>query len=74
MVCTNRAMNVYSQMKEAQSFYADPLNKAKGLKYQFQYEGTTNRKLTYMLYNTLIRKDEDVNQYVYEYSLKGTKK
>ena len=74
MVCTKRARNVYDQMLKAQAFYADPLNKAKGLKYQYQYEGTTNRKITYMLYNTLIRKDEDVNQYVYEYSLKGTKK
>ena len=63
-------------MHKAQAFYGDPLNKAKGLKYQYQYqyEGTTNRKLTYMLYNTLIRKDEDVNQFVYEYSLKGAKK
>lgn len=74
IVCTKRARNVYDQMHKAQAFYGDPLNKAKGLKYQYQYEGTTNRKLTYMLYNTLIRKDEDVNQYVYEYSLKGAKK
>ena len=73
-VCVNRSGKVLAQMQEAQSFNEDPLNKAKGLKYQFQYEGTTNRKLTYMLYNTLIRKDEDVNQYVYEYSLKGVKK
>lgn len=73
-VCVNRSGKVFAQMQEAQSFNEDPLNKAKGLKYQFQYEGTTNRKLTYMLYNTLIRKDEDVNQYVYEYSLKGVKK
>lgn len=74
IVCTKRARNVYDQMHKAQAFYGDPLNKAKGLKYQYQYEGTTNRKLTYMLYNTLIRKDEDVNQFVYEYSLKGAKK
>lgn len=74
IVCTKRARNVYDQMHKAQAFYGDPLNKAKGLKYQYQYEGTTNRKLTYMLYNTLIRKDDDVNQFVYEYSLKGAKK
>ena len=74
IVCTKRARNVYDQMHKAQAFYGDPLNKAKGLKYQYQYEGTTNRKLTYILYNTLIRKDEDVNQFVYEYSLKGAKK
>ena len=74
IVCTKRARNVYDQMHKAQAFYGDPLNKAKGLKYQYQYEGTTNSKLTYMLYNTLIRKDEDVNQFVYEYSLKGAKK
>ena len=73
-VCVNRSGKVLAQMQEAQSFNEGPLNKAKGLKYQFQYEGTTNRKLTYMLYNTLIRKDKDVNQYVYEYSLKGVKK
>ena len=64
----------FAQLQEAQSFNEDPLNKAKGLKYQFQYEGTLNRRLAYKLYDTLIRKDEDVSQYVYEYSLKGAKK
>ena len=73
-VCVNRSGKVFAQMQEAQSFNEDPLNKAKGLKYQFQYEGTLNRRLAYKLYDTLIRKDEDVSQYVYEYSLKGAKK
>ena len=73
-VCVNRSGKVFAQLQEAQSFNEDPLNKAKGLKYQFQYEGTLNRRLAYKLYDTLIRKDEDVSQYVYEYSLKGAKK
>ena len=73
-VCVNRSGKVFAQMQEAQSFNEDPLNKAKGLKYQFQYEGTLNRRLAYKLYDTLIKKDEDVSQYVYEYSLKGAKK
>lgn len=73
-VCVDRSGKVFAQMREAQTFNEDPLNKAKGLEYQFQYEGTTNRKLAYKLYDTLIRKDEDVSQYVYEYSIKGAKK
>lgn len=73
-VCVNRSGKVFAQLQEAQSFNEDPLNKAKGLKYQFQYEGTLNRRLAYKLYDTLIRKDGDVSQYVYEYSFKGAKK
>lgn len=72
-VCVDRSGKVFAQMREAQTFNEDPLNKAKGLTYQFQYEGTTNRKLAYKLYDTLIRKDEDVTKYVYEYSIKDAK-